>query len=350
MENILLGKHSGKVGLYGNRSGNGLRLSIAIGEYDRTRALLNGSLGIDGVDPIFMTLEPEEIFFRAFRNQDFDVCELSLSSYTLQVATEGSPYIGIPAFVSRAFRHTCIYVRKDRIKTPSDLIGARVGIPEYQLTAHVWLRALLADDYGVRASDIKWVRGGIEEPTRHEKIKLNLPRDISVEIADGGLSLNEMLVKGEIDALVAPRAPSSFANGAPNIGWLFDDPIETIGKYYARSGVFPIMHIVGVRRELAETYPFLPVALYKAFEQARAIAVERLSDVTALRTSFPFSEVYIKQTRALMGHNFWSYGVTPENRKALDIFLMQHHEQGLSPRRLAVEELFHPSTYELVKI
>ena len=141
-----------------------LDLSVAVGDYDRTRPLIDGSVTIDGVDPIYMTLGPEEIFFRAFRATEFDICELSLSSYTVKTAQGNCPYIAVPAFVSRMFRHTAIYVRTDRVKKPEDLKGRKVGVPEYQLTANVWARALLEDEYGVKPADIHWIRGGIEEP------------------------------------------------------------------------------------------------------------------------------------------------------------------------------------------
>ena len=147
-----------------------LNLSLAVGPYDRTRALIDGSVQIDGVKATGMTLSPEEIFFRAFRHAEFDICELSLSSFTVKTAQGDCPYVGVPAFVSRAFRHTSIYVRTDRIKQPADLKGKKVGVPEYQLTANVWARALLEDDHGVKPSDIHWVRGGIEEAGRPEKI------------------------------------------------------------------------------------------------------------------------------------------------------------------------------------
>ena len=154
-----------------------LNLSVAVGPYDRTRALIDGTVQIDGVKPACMTLSPEEIFFRAFRQAEFDICELSLSSFTVKTAQGNCPYVGVPAFVSRAFRHTSIYVRTDRIKKPADLKGKKVGLPEYQLTANVWARAILQDDHGVKPSDIQWVRGGIEDADRPEKISIKLPPD-----------------------------------------------------------------------------------------------------------------------------------------------------------------------------
>src|ERR1044071_9981916 len=173
-----------------------LPLSVAIGNYDRARALFDGTVQIDGVDPVFMQLPPEEIFFRAFRTIDFDICELSMSSFTVKTALGDCPYVGVPAFVSRAFRHNSIYVRKDRIKPPADLKGKRVGLPEYQLTACVWARAILEDDYGVKPSDILWVRGGIEHPGRPEKIAIALPADVRMEDAPPDVTISQLLERG----------------------------------------------------------------------------------------------------------------------------------------------------------
>src|SRR5437016_3094872 len=157
-----------------------LNLSIAVRDYDRTRPLTDGTVQIDGVDPVFMALDPEEIFFRAFRHAEFDICELSLSSSTVKTAQGDFAYVGVPAFVSRAFRHTSIYVRTDRVKQPADLKGCKIGISEYQLTANVWTRALLEDQYGVKPTDIHWIRGGLEQAGRIEKIAIKLPPEIKL--------------------------------------------------------------------------------------------------------------------------------------------------------------------------
>ncbi|HVY56308.1 MAG TPA: ABC transporter substrate-binding protein [Xanthobacteraceae bacterium] len=325
-----------------------LNLSIAIGDYDRNRPLIDGAVRIDGVDPVFMTLSPEEIFFRAFRSQDFDICELSLSSYTLKTARGECPYVGVPVFVSRAFRHTSIYVRTDRIKEPKDLKGRKVGLPEYQLTANVWARAILEEDYGVKPSDIHWIRGGIEHAGRPEKITVNLPPGVRLDNAPEGTTISELLIKGEIDGFIAPRPPSSM-RGHPNVGWLFRDPTATAKDYFKRTGIFPIMHLIGVRRTLAEQHPWLPVAVLKAFEQSKAVALEHLSDTSATKVTLPFVEEQLKAARELMGEDFWPYGVDP-NRKTLETFLRHHPAQGLSPRLLSVDEMFHPATYETFKL
>ena len=328
---------------------NKLRLSIAMGDYDRTRALLDGRVQIDGVDPVCMTLSPEETFFRAFRGVEFDISELSFSSYLVKASKGESPYVAVPVFLSRAFRHTSIYVRKDRIRTPEDLKGKRVGLPEYQLTAHVWARALLADDFGVQPSDMQWVRGGIDTPGRPEKIKLQLPPDVRLENAPDGVTISEMLDRGEIDGFIAPRPPSGAALKNPQVGWLFDDPTAAAKDYYRRTGIFPIMHVVGVKKELAAQHPWLPGAVFKAFNQAKAHALEQLADTSATKVTLPFVEEQLKAARDTMGHDYWAYGVEA-SRRTLEAFVRHHHAQGLSARLMAVEEIFHPATYEAYSI
>jgi 4,5-dihydroxyphthalate decarboxylase len=326
-----------------------LNLSVAMGDYDRTRALLDGTVQIDGVNPVYMTLSPEETFFRAFRNVEFDISELSLSSYLVKASKGESPYVAVPVFLSRAFRHTSIYVRKDRIKRPEDLKGCRIGVPEYQLTAIVWARAILQNDFGVAPEDVTWVRGGIDEPGRPEKIKLQLPPGVKMENAPEGTTISDMLDRGEIDGFIAPRPPSGAAARNPNVGWLFDDPTAVAKEYYQRTSVFPIMHVVGVRKELAAEHPWLPGAVLKAFEQSKKVALDKLADTSATKVTLPFVEEQLKAARDLMGQDYWSYGVEPA-RKTLETFVRAHHSQGLSPRLMAVDELFHPATYESYKI
>jgi 4,5-dihydroxyphthalate decarboxylase len=325
-----------------------LNLSVAVGPYDRTRALIDGSVQIDGVEPICMTLSPEEIFFRALRHAEFDICELSLSSFTVKTSQGGGDYVGVPAFVSRAFRHTSIYVRTDRIKKPEDLKGKKVGVPEYQLTANVWARAILQEDHGVKPSDIHWIRGGIEHADRPEKITINLPKDVRLDAAPAGKTISALLAEGAIDGFIAPRPPSLPKN-TPNVGWLFPDPVAAAKDYYKRTGIFPIMHLVGVRQTLAEHHPWLPGVVLKAFEQAKRAALDLLSDTSATKVTLPFVEERLGEARALIGEDFWSYGVEP-NRKTLENFLRHHHSQGLSSRLVKPEELFHSGTLEGFKL
>lgn len=325
-----------------------LQLSVAVGDYDRIRPLLDGEVQIDAADPQFMLLEPEEIFFRAFRHAEFDVTELSLSSFSVKTAAGNCPYVGVPVFPSRAFRHTSIYVRTDRIQAPQDLRGKRIGVPEYQLTANVWARMVLADDHGVRPSDVTWVRGGYEQPGRVEKIGLTLPPDVRLEDAPAGETISGLLADGGIDAVIGPRAPSCFGRH-PHVGYLYPDPQAAAADWFRRTRIFPIMHLLGVRRTLAERHPWLPAAVAKAFEKSKAVALARLADTSATKVTLPFVEEQLLAAKRLMGDDFWPYGLAP-NRHVLERFLRWHHEEGLSSRLLAPEELFHPASLEAHKI
>lgn len=321
-----------------------LTLSVAMGDYDRTRPILDGRVQIDAVDPVCMLLSPEEMFFRAARHSAFDVTELSFSSYCVKLARGDADYVAIPVYLSRAFRHSSVYVRTDSgIRAPEDLSGRRIGVAEYQQSANVWIRGILEDDHGVRPADIIWVRGGMDTPGRPEKIALDLPPEVRVEPAPEGATLNAMLAAGEIDGFIGPRAPRCFAEGHPQVARLFDTAAAE--DWFRRTAIFPIMHLLALRRTLAEAHPFLPGALLKAFTQAKALAQTALDDTSATKVTMPFVEDTLSRARALLGPELWSYGLSG-NVTALEAFLDWHHRQGLSPRRLAVGELFHPSTTE----
>lgn len=326
-----------------------LRLSVAVGDYDRMRPLIDGDVQIDGVDPVFLRLSPEEIFFRAFRSEDFDICELSMSSTVLKMARGECPYVPIPVFPSRAFRHTAFYINAaSGIRKPEDLRGRRIGVGEYQLTANVWARAILEDDYGIKPSEIEWVRGGIEELGRKEKIHLTLPEGVNLVDAPADRTLASMLAEGEIDALFGPRMPSSL-NGDGRVRWLFDDPITAARDWYARTKIFPIMHTLGIRRSLVEQHPWLPATVQKAFEQSKALCLSRLRDTSATKVTLPFIEEGFKGAQELLGDDFWSYGYEA-NRHVVQSFIDHHYRQGLSPVRLSAEDLFHPATLDVARI
>ena len=327
-----------------------LNLSVAVGDYDRTRPLIDGTVQIDGVDPVFMTLAAGGDFLPRVPHAEFDICELSLSSFTVKTAQGNCPYVGVPAFVSRAFRHTSIYVRTDRIKKPEDLKGSKVGVPEYQLTANVWARAILQDDYGVKPSDIHWVRGGIEDAGRPEKITHQAAARREARERAGRHDDFRRCSRRARSTASSRRARRRCRRTHPNVGWLFPDPVAAAKDYFKRTGIFPIMHLVGVRRTLAEQASLAAGGGVQGVRAGQGSGARRsLSDTSATKVTLPFIEEQLTEARALMGEDFWSYGVAA-NRKTLETFLRHHHAQGLSSRLVTVEEMFHPGTLETFKL
>jgi len=325
-------------------------VTIACGNYDRTRAIKDGTVKIEGCAVTYLPLYPEEIFHRAFKFREFDISELSFSSYARTVAAGDASYIGIPAFVSRIFRHSGIYVRMGAgIEKPQDLRGKRVGVPEYQITAVVWMRGLIQHEYGVLPSEIHWRSGGQEQPGRHERTPLKPIAGLDLRPIGPDQTLVAMLREGELDALFTARAPSSFINGEPHISRLFADTRAAEQAYYRKTGLFPIMHLIGIRKTLTEKYPWLATSIYKAFCEAKALAMADLRDVNALMVSLPWLEAETNETSALMGRDFWRYGVA-ENAPEIEALTEYLHEQGLVDRKLAAVDLFHPSTFELAKV
>jgi 4,5-dihydroxyphthalate decarboxylase len=305
---------------------------------------------VEGCAVTYLPLYPEEIFFRAFRYQEFDVSELSFSSYIRTVAAGTSAYVGIPAFVSRLFRHSGMYVRADSgIRTPADLRGKRVGLPEYQITAVVWMRGILQHEYGVLPTEILWSSGGQEEPGRDERTPLKPIPGLDLEPIGKEETLVGMLREGKLDALFTARGPSSFLRGEPHIKRLFPNTREAEQAYYKKTRMFPIMHLVGIRKELVQKYPWLPTSVYKAFCEAKALAMIDLLDVNALMVSLPWLIPETEDTMAVMGKDFWAYGID-ENMREISALAQYLQEQGLIERKVTVEELFHPSMFEISKV
>ena len=327
-----------------------LPISLSVCNYDRTAALFDGRVEIEGCDVDAVALEPEESFHRAFKYQEFDVSELSLSSHTLSIARGDSHYVGIPAFVSRLFRHSSLYIRTDRgIAKPEDLRGRTIGLPEYQMTANVWLRGIMQDEYGVHPRDIKWRNGGLEEPGRGERTPIRLPADVELKSIPADRSLSDMLEKGEIDALFAARAPSCFLRGAPDVGRMWPNYPLVEEAYFKKTKIFPVMHIIGVRRSLAEQHPWLPVSIFKAFIKAKALCAHEMGQIGHLFSTLPWSVYEHERLQRELGHDYWSYGLEA-NHHVLDTLARYSFEQGLSVRRLKPEEMFWPATHELSKI
>jgi 4,5-dihydroxyphthalate decarboxylase len=327
-----------------------LRLTLACWDYDRTRALADGRVTPEGIDLNFLPLHVEETFFRMLRNREFDVAEMSLSSYCVSLMRDDPAFVAIPVFPSRFFRHSCIFVSaKSGIREPKDLIGKRVGVPEYQMTAPVWIRGILADEYGVDPSSVTYFTGGEEEPGRDEKLKLNLPDRFRVTPIGPKQTLSVMLAEGEIDALHTARTPSTFYSRPGDVRRLFPDFVAAEKDYFRRTGLFPIMHVVAIRRSIYEANRWIAQSLFKAFQQAQAVTYDNLAVTSAMTTMLPWQVAAVEEARTELGDDWWPYGVA-RNRVVLDTFLRYHHEQGLSARRLTVEELFAPETFEAFKI
>ncbi|VCU68612.1 4,5-dihydroxyphthalate decarboxylase [Pigmentiphaga humi] len=329
---------------------NKLNISLSVGNYDRTQALFDGRVDIEGCNVRAVPLEPEEAFHRAFRYEEFDVTEISMSSHMMTTARGDNQYIGIPAFLSRVFRQSGIYVRTDRgIDKPEDLRGKTIGVPEYQITANVWIRGILEDEYGVKPADIKWRRGGVEEPGRGERAPIELDPSIDLQQIPDDKTLSGMLESGEIDAVIGARAPSCFLRGVPNVGRLFGDYIEAEKDYFRRTRIFPIMHMVGIRKSLVAENPWLPVSVYKAFLKAKMLAVKELDEICHLAVTLPWMVHHHNEAKKLMGEDYWPYGLDA-NRHVIETFARYHYGQGLSKRKVAPEELFAASSLDLSKI
>jgi 4,5-dihydroxyphthalate decarboxylase len=325
-------------------------ITIACGNYDRTRAILDGRVKVEGCATTYLPLYPEEIFHRAFRFQEFDVSELSFSSHLRTVAAGTSAYVGIPAFVSRIFRHSGIYIRTDAgIRMPADLKGKRVGLPEYQITAVVWMRGMMQHEYGVLPTDIRWRNGGLEQPGRQERTPLKPIPGLDLKPLGPDETLVGLLRAGELDALFTARAPSSYLAGEPHIARLFPDTRAAEQAYFKKTGLFPIMHLIGIRKSLVEQHPWLPVSVYKAFCEAKALAMTDLTDVNALMVTLPWLEAETKETIATMGADFWKYGAH-ENMREIEALTQYAYEQGLVDRKVEVDELFAPSTLDISRI
>jgi 4,5-dihydroxyphthalate decarboxylase len=327
-----------------------LPITLACWNYDRTQALLDGRVRPDGIDLNYLSLPVEETFFRMLRHREFDAAEMSLSSYVMSLFTADRPFVAIPIFPSRFFRHSCIYVHAGAgIDSPAQLVGRTVGTPEYQMTAPVWIRGILADGYGVPVDSVEYVTGGLEETGRAEKLPLDLPPGIHVRPIGADETLSAMLARGAIDALYTARTPSSFHDGSGRVRRLFADFPSVEREYFRRTGIFPIMHTVVIRRDVYERHPWVAQSLAKAFAASQRLAYDELGHTAALKTMLPWLVAHVEETRREMGADFWPYGLE-RNRSTLATFLRYSHEQGLSRRALAPEELFAPETRQSFRI
>lgn len=322
------------------------RISVATWDHDRAVPVLSGEVPVPGFDIDATVLPTSQLFPLAVTEARFDVTELSLSSYLLQVARGDSAYVAIPVYLARAFRHNGFFCRTGSgIRTLADLKGRVVGVPEYQMTAALWMRGILSDDHGLAATDMEWRTGALDHGVRHERLALNAPDALKITPIAEGETLQDLLLDGRIDALLAPNPPKAFLQGDDRIRRIIPDFATAEQDYHARTGFFPVMHLIGVRKTLARAHPDLPRALFDAFGTARDMALARLREVwlgSANRLSLPWLNAAMERTRDAMGPDYWPYGYACAAAE-LDAACRYSVEQHLAPRRLAPADLFHPS-------
>jgi 4,5-dihydroxyphthalate decarboxylase len=321
-----------------------LKLTLACWDYDRTRPLMDGRVKPEGIDLDIQILRPHQTFSRMLGQQEFQASELSLASYTALKARGDCPFVAIPVALSRIFRHSCIYVRSGAgIRTPQDLKGKRVGTTQYGATALVFIKGMLQDDHGVAPSDMHWFVGGLTAPTQPPLIPLNLPKSVKLDFLPEGKTLEGMLDAGELDALLSIYIPSLFLDGSPRIARLFPNYKGVEQDYYRRTKIFPIMHTVVLRQDVYREQPWAAQSLYRAFCEAKSLAVDGLYDTDALRVALPWLLDHVEETWRVFGKDFWAYGLEP-NRPTFEAIGRHVFDQGLGPRIVTPDEMFAPET------
>ncbi len=326
-----------------------LLLTAACEDYDRTRPLKDGRIKPEGIDLNYLIMPVEEIFWRMMKYEEFDVSELSMGAFLTAAARGRRPFIGIPVFPSRTFRHRCIFVNSAAgIENPEDLKEKRVGVPEYSMTAEVWLRGILEHEYGVAPCEIHWIQAGEEQPGRKDRVDFEMPPDIRLETR-WDRTLNEMIESGEIDAMMSPRMPTCFVESSARVRRLFPNYKQVEMDYFRKTGLFPIMHVIVIRRSIYEKEPWVAQTLYKAFCAAKDLCMKELYDTNILRISLPWTSAEYELTRDLMTADYWPYGLGP-NRRNLETLHGYLYEQGLIKQKLNLDELFAPETVEAFKI
>ena len=321
-------------------------LVLATENYARVRALHDGSVTVPGYRLRHLFLPPMEMFKRLFTGHEFDVSETSFGAYLVALSrTEGEddpfPYIGLPVFPSRVFARSSIYIRTDRcIAGPRDLVGRTVGVPNYQFTRGLCARGVLSDEYGISPTDLVWRVAGVDEPQDLDYQRIAPPTGVDLAPLGPGATLSTALADGDIDAMISAATPGCFRDRAENVGRLFPDYRSVERAYYEKTGIFPIMHLIAVRSRLVDADPELPRKLVAAFGTAKDQVMPHLTELDALAVHLPWLVAEAEDTIALMGEDFWPYGVD-DNRTVLEAQIRWAHEQGLASRRFAIEELFH---------
>ena len=325
-----------------------LPLTLAISEYDHVADLVNGRVVPEGIDLNCLTTQIEETHFRVMAAREFDASELSLGKYSSLISQGDQSLTAIPVFPMRMPRHSSIYIRRDGpVQKPADLVGRRVGLPEWAQTASVYTRGLLMHQYGIDLASIDWVQAAVNQPGRKEKVKLNLPAGVKLTPMPEK-SLSDMLVSGEIDAAFTAHPPNCFLEEDPNIRRLFENFVEVEKRYIQETGIFPIMHTLAIKKEVLDRNPWVAMNLFTAFEEAKNRSLQRAL-FTASRYPILWSYEYAHEAQKLLGKDFWPYGIDT-NRTTLNAFLQYAHEQGVCHRRLQPEELFAPQTQKRFRV
>jgi len=326
-----------------------LLLTLACEDYDRTRPLKDGRIKPAGIELNYLTMPVEEIFWRMMKYEEFDVSELSMGAFLTAAARGRRPFVAIPVFPSRTFRHRCIFVHSAAgIEKPEDLRGKRVGVPEYSMTAAVWLRGLFEHEYGIAPREVHWIQAGEEQPGRKDRVDFEMPPGVRLEIRSDR-TLNEMIESGAIDAMMSPRMPTCFLDNSSRVRRLFPNYRQVEMEYFRRTGLFPIMHGIMIKRSIYEKEPWVAQELYKAFCAAKELCMKELYDTNILRISLPWTSAEYEQTRDLMTGDYWPYGLGP-NRHNLETLHAYLYEQGLIKQKLNLDELFAPETADAFKI
>jgi 4,5-dihydroxyphthalate decarboxylase len=319
-------------------------ITLASGFYDRMHALYTGDVRPAGIDLSFIPIDdPRQIFDRMGGGLEFDASEFSLSEHITKLIAGNSPFVAVPVFISRVFRHQFVFINtKSGIKRPKDLEGRRVGVPLYVQTAAVFIRGMLQHEYGVDLSTIRWVQGAMEHPGTHGKPNvLPLLKKIDLEQNSSGKSLNQLLEDGDIDAMITASIPEPYGR-SPYVQRLFPNFREVEADYFKRTKIFPIMHVLAIKRTVYEKHPLVATSLFNACCEARAMAIEKMRDVGALRFMLPWLVADFHEIDQVFGREFWPYGVE-ENRPTLEALVTYLYEQAMIPRTIPIEELFVPT-------
>ncbi|MFM2129891.1 MAG: hypothetical protein RL477_1437 [Pseudomonadota bacterium] len=326
-----------------------LHLNLATADYDHVRDIALGRVAVDGITLNHQIYPIEETFYRFTHYREWDVSEMSFAKFVSIMSGESPDIIGLPVFTSRMFRLASVYVNANGpVKTGADLAGKRIGVPEWAQTAAIYTRGWMTDELGIPLSGVTWVQAGLNEAGRREQVALELPKGIRL-VAEQGRSLRDMLREGTVDAVFSARPPAGIEGAYAMIRPLFADARAVESDYFRRTGVFPIMHTVAIRRDVYERNPWIAQNLYKAFSAARQASLARIFDRQASRLFVPWIADYAEETRALLGKDFFPYGIE-ENRRTLEVYLKWCFEQGIARRRMLPEDLFAPETRSVFKV